>query len=103
LRAASIEDNVLALKKDVTEDGEANARVGLDTTVAGAGSGGRKVDVVARNSGSVVTNSDGEVRDISVTVEDVATLAVVVLGAVDGVIVGLNDIVVKENKSSTGV
>jgi hypothetical protein len=103
LRATSIEDNVLAFKKDVTEDRKANARVGLDTTVAGVGSSGGEVDVVTRDSGSVVTNGDGEVRDIGIAVEDVATLAFVVLGAVDAVVVGLDDIIVKENKSSTSV
>lgn len=103
MRAASIEDNVLALKEDVTEDGEANARVRLYTTVAGVGSGGREVDVVTRDSGSVVTDGDGEVWDISIAVEDVATLAVVVLGAVDLVIVGVDNIVIKEDKGSTGV
>lgn len=103
MRTASIEDNVLALKEDIAEDGEANARVGLDTTVAGVGSGGGEVDVVTRDSGSVVTNGDGEVRDIGIAVEDVTTLAVVVLGAVDAVVVGVDNIVIKENKSSTGV
>lgn len=51
----------------------------------------------------MATDVDGEVRDVSVAIEDIAALAVVVLGAGDVVVVGIHDIIVEENKSCTSV
>lgn len=44
LRAAGVENDVLALQEDVAEDGEANAGVALDTTEAGVAGQGSVVN-----------------------------------------------------------
>lgn len=99
----SIEDNILALEKDIAEDGETNARVGLDTTVCLAVANRLEADIFAGHRGSVITNGDRKVRGSGRRWEDVATLAVVESSSIDLLVVGVDNAVVKEKESSTSV
>lgn len=105
LRTIGVEDNVLALQEDVTEDGEADVRVGLNSTVAGRATVRNRsvVDVIARDNGTVATDSDGKGWEAGAAIEDIATIAVAVLSTVDLVVVGLNDIAGKQEEGSAGV
>ena len=62
LRTLRVEDHVLALQEHITQDGQSETAVALDTAVAGgaAGRNGSVVDVLARNDGLVVADHDGE-------------------------------------------
>lgn len=61
-----VENDILALEEDVTEDGEAQAGVALDTSEAGGAARleGSIVDQGAGNNGVVTTNGDGEVGEL---------------------------------------
>jgi hypothetical protein len=104
-RTLRVENNVLALKEDITEDGESNARVALDTTVAGGATGGNRsiVDQRARDHGIIATNGDSEVGQSSGAREDVATNRVAVLGARDLLVIGRDNRVVEQEKSGTSI
>jgi hypothetical protein len=104
-RAFCVENDILALEEDITEDGEANARVALNTTeAAGATSRDRSVlDVLSRNNGIVATNGHGEVRQIGVAREDIATSRVVVLGAVNLLVVVRDNAVIEQEECSSSV
>lgn len=104
-RSLGVENDVLALEEDITEDGEAKARVALDTTEAGgaAGADGSVVDVLAGNNGVIVTNGDSEVRQISRAREDVATLGLAVLGPSNLSVVGGDNRVREQEKGGTSV
>jgi hypothetical protein len=71
---ARLEDDVLALKEDVTENAEADALVGLDTTEASAVADRSVVDELAGNGLLDTADGDGEVRQSSGAREDVTTL-----------------------------
>ena len=85
-----IEDSVDALEEDVTEDGEANTSVSLDTAEAGraGGVGGSVVDVRARDDEELATDVDVEGREGGGAGEDVATVSAAALGAGDLGVVG---------------
>lgn len=104
-RSLRVENDVLALEEDITEDGEAKTRVALDTTEAGgaAGADGSVVDVLAGNNGVIVTNGDSEVRQISRAREDVATLDLAVLGSSNLFVVGGDNRVREQEKGGTSV
>lgn len=96
-------DNILALEEDVTEDAEADALVGLDTTEAGAVTDRRVVDVLARNGLLDAADGDGEIGRGGSAGEDVTTLSSAVLRAADLGIVGTNDGRVGVDESGTRV
>ena len=78
-----VEDDVLALEEDVAVDGEADAGVGLDATVAGAaarGDGG-VVDVGAGNDGAVAADAECQAGEGGGAGEDVAAVGGRVLRA----------------------
>ena len=104
-RSLRVENDVLALEEDITEDGEAKTRVALDTTEAGgaAGADGSVVDVLAGNNGVIVTNGDSEVRQISRAREDVATLDLAVLGSSNLFVVGGDNRVREQEKGGAGI
>ena len=104
-RALGVEDDILALEEDITEDGESNARVALDTTVAGgAASGdGSVVDQLTGNNRVVAIDVDSEVRQGGGARESVATDGVVVLGTRDLLVVGSNNGVIEQKQSGSGV
>jgi len=97
------EDNKLALEEDVTEDGDAGAGAGLDTTVALGGSDLSVVDVAAGDSELLATNDGGEAGESGRAGEDVTTLAVGVLGSGDLGVVGVDDVVGEEHEGGAGV
>lgn len=96
-------DDVLALEEDVTDDGETDALVTLDTTEAGAAASGRVVDVVARNGALDAANDEGEVGQGGGAGEDVAAVARAVLRILDLLVVGTNDVGRQVDKSSASV
>lgn len=104
-RSLRVENDVLALEEDITEDGEAKARVALDTTEAGgaASADGGVVDVLSGNNGVIVTNGDSEVRQISRAREDVATLDLAVLGSSNLFVVGGDNRVREQEKGGAGI
>jgi hypothetical protein len=71
---ARLEDDVLALKEDVTENAEADALVGLDATEASAVTDRSVVDELTRDGLLDAADGDGEVRQSSGAGEDVTTL-----------------------------
>lgn len=83
--SALVEDNVHGLEEDVTEDGEANTRVRLDTAEAGRASvvGWGVVDVAAWNGEGGASDGDNKVRERGGAREDVATVRLAVGGSVD--------------------
>lgn len=97
-----IEDNVLGLEEDVTEDVDTNVTSGLETTEALATLLG-VVEVLAGNSGGVRANGDLEVRESGRAVKDPATLGLGVLGTADLLVVGGDGAVVQEEQGGTGV
>lgn len=100
-RAGLGEDNKLALEEDVTEDGEANTGVGLDSTVALGAGDGSVVDVGAGDGELGAADDGGEAGKSGATAEDVSTLAAGVRSAADLFVVGLDDGVGEEEKSGT--
>ena len=105
LRTLRVEDHVLALQEHITQDGQSQTAVALDTAVAGgaAGRNGSVVDVLARNDGLVVADHDSEVRKVSRARENVATSFIALLGAGNLLVVGGNDLIVEEDEGGTGV
>lgn len=101
----NIVDNVLALEEDVTEDVEANAIVGLNSTEACAGARGERsvVDELARHGLGDAADGDGEVGQSSGAREHVATLCVVDLGTGDLGVVRLCDRGVDVDQGCAGV
>lgn len=104
-RSLGVENDVLTLEEDITEDGEAKARVALDTTKAGgaASTDGGVFDVLSGNNRIVVTNGDSEVRQISRAREDIATLSLAVLGASNLFVVGGDNRVREQEKGGAGI
>lgn len=104
-RPVRIENNILALQEDIAEDGEAQAGVALDTTEAGRASfaDGGVVDILPWNNGLVVSDDDGEVGQLGVAVESVATGLRVVLGALHVLVVVVDDGFGEEKEGSAGV
>jgi hypothetical protein len=100
---ARLEDNVLALEEDVTEDAEADTLVGLDTTEAGTVTNGRIVDEPAGNSLLDSTHSNSKVGQSSSAGEDVTALGRRVLGTADLGVVGANNGGVGVDKGGAGV
>jgi hypothetical protein len=100
-----IEDDVLALQEDITEDGESNASVALDTTKASRAAllGGGVVDQVTGDNSVIARDGDGEVGELGRAVESVATSLLVVLSTIDLLVVGRDNIVVEEKESGAGV
>lgn len=105
LGALGVEDGVLGLQEDVTEDGEAEARVALDTAVAGgaAGGDGGVVDDGAGHDGIVGADGDGEVGQGGGAVEDVAAILRALLSAGDLLVVGSDDIGGEHHEGGAGV
>jgi hypothetical protein len=103
--ALGIENDILALEEDITEDGEANARVALDTTVAGGAASGNLgvVDQLTGDNGIVAIDGHGKVGQGGGTGEDVATVGVAVLGAGDLPVVGGDKAAVEQEEGGTGV
>lgn len=102
-RPRSIEDNILALKEDVTEDGETNARVGLDTTEGLSVANVGETDIFTGHGGGVVTNGNRKVREAGRRRENVATLAGVVRSSIDLLVVCIDNAVIKEKEGSTSI
>jgi hypothetical protein len=97
------EDNKLALEENVTEDGDAGARAGLDTSVALRAGDLGVVDVAAGDGELLATNDSRETGESGRAREDVTTLAVRVLGTRDLCVVGVDNVVGKEHKGGAGV
>lgn len=101
----SVKHNVLALEEDVAEDGLADALVGLNAaeavvrTVASRG----VVDQAAGDNGGVAVDDRGEAGELRVAGEDVAASLGVVLGSLDLLVVGFDDIVGEEEEGGTSV
>lgn len=85
-----IEDCINALEEDVSEDGEADASIRLNTTEAGAGRYWCVVDVASRHSECLASDRDTKVRQFSRARDSVATLGAIVAGPLDGAVVGLH-------------
>jgi hypothetical protein len=100
-----VENDILALEEDITEDGEANARVALDTTVAGGASSGNLgvVDQLTGDNGIVAIDGHREVGQCGGTGEDVATVGVAVLGAGDLLVVGGDNAGGEQEEGGAGV
>lgn len=105
LRALRVEDHVLALQENITQDGQSQTAVALDTAKAGgaASRDGSVVDVLARNNGLVVANHDSEVRGVGRARENVATGFLALLSARNLLVVGGDDFVIEEDEGGTGV
>jgi hypothetical protein len=103
--ALGVENDILALEEDITEDGEANARVALDTTVAGGAASGNLgvVDQLTGDNGIVAIDGHGEVGQGGGTGEDVATVGVAVLGARDLLVVGGDNAGGEQEEGGAGV
>lgn len=104
-RSFRVENDVLALKEDITEDGEAKASVALDTTEAGGATrvDGSVVDEASGNHGVVATDGHSEVRQVGRAREDIATRRVAVPGALNLSVVGVDDRVREQEKGGTGI
>jgi hypothetical protein len=100
-----VEDDVLALEEDISEDGESQAGVALDTTEAGraAVSDGGVVDVFTGNDSVVATDDGSEGRKTSGAGEDITTVFVAVLGSGNLLVVVGNDAVIKQEEGGAGV
>lgn len=105
LGASRVKNDILALQEDITEDGEANARVALDTTVAGGATSGDLgvVDQLTGDNGVVAVDGHSEVGQGGGTGEDVASVGVTVLGAGDLLVVGGDNAVREQEKGGAGV
>lgn len=103
--ALGVEDDVLALEEDITEDGESDARVALDTTVAGraAVSDGGEVDVFTGNDRVVAIDDGGEGRKTGGAGEDITTVLVAVLSAGNLLVVVVDDAVIEQEEGGAGV
>jgi hypothetical protein len=103
--ALGVENDILALEEDITEDREANARVALDTTVAGGAASGNRgvVDQLTGDNGIVAIDGYGKVGQGGGTGEDVATVGVAVLGAGDLPVVGGDKAAVEQEEGGAGV
>lgn len=88
-----VEDNILALDEDVTVDGEANARVGLQPTEAGRAAvrNWRVVEVAAWYNGVVAADTEGQAREGRGAREHVATVCRAIAGAADLPVVCTDD------------
>lgn len=98
-----VEDNESGLESDVTEDGEADVRVGLDTSEAVGVVDGGVVDVLTGDGDLSITDTEDEVGGSGRAGEDVSTLRAVDLSTGDLLVVGSHDGVGEESKSGTGV
>lgn len=104
-RSLSVENDILALQEDVSEDGELHAQVVLDTTKAGVravGHGG-VVDVLAWNDSLVAVDVDGEVGEVRVTGEGPAAYQDVVNGTGHLEVVLNDDEGVDHDEGGTGI
>lgn len=104
-RSLRVENDVLALEEDITEDGEAKARVALDTTEAGgaASADGGVVDERSGNNGVVAIDGHSEVRQTGRAREDIATSRVAVLGTGNLSVVGGDNRVGEQEKGGTSI
>lgn len=102
--AGRVEHNVLALQEDVTEDGETNARVGLNATQTGGADTGRTVvDQGAGNNSSVPVDHNAEVGQRGRAGEDVSTSRLAVLSTADLRVVLADNGAGEEQQGGTGV
>lgn len=103
--AISVKHNVLALEEDVAEDGLADALVGLNATEAVVRTVANRgvVDQAAGDNGGVAVDDCGEAGELRVAGEDVAASLGVVLGSLDLLVVGLDDIVGEEEEGGASV
>jgi hypothetical protein len=72
----------LAFEEDITINGEANARVGLDSTEALGATGRGVIDILARDDSAIRTDTEGEVGESGRAGECVAALGGVASGKV---------------------
>lgn len=93
----------MALQENVTEDGETNTRVGLDTSDAGVVSRISVVDQRTGDSGSVRADGNAEVGKIGRAVKDVTTGIVIILCATDLRVVSRNDTIIKKKQCGSGI
>lgn len=100
-----VEDDVLALEEDITQDGEAETRVALNTANASGAALLERgvVDVLARDDGVVGADNNGEFGELGFAGKDVASSGCVVLGALDLLVVGIDDFVIEHDEGGTGV
>lgn len=105
LRSVAVEDDILALEEDITEDREADTRVALDTTEAGGAAvrDGSIVDQGAGNNGVIAGDGHGEVGQRAGAIKSVATSRAITLGAGDLAIVCGDNAVIEEEKSGASV
>lgn len=103
--ALGVEDDVLALEEDISEDRKAQTRVALDAAVAGraAVSDGGVVDVFTGNDGIVASDDGSERRKFGGAGEDITTVLVAVLGSGNLAVVFGNNAVIKQEEGGAGV
>lgn len=103
--AVGVKDNVLALQENVTEDGEVQAGVALDTAEAGGAAVLERsvVDQGAGNNGVVAANGDGEVGESGGAGDGVATSGGVLLSAGDLVVVVGDNVVGEQQEGGASV
>lgn len=103
--ATVFKDDVGSLERNVTENVQTDASVGLQSTEAGrtTSSKGGVGNVASRNGNLGCANEDVEVRGASVAAERVAALQFAVLGACDLGVVLLDNRSRKVKKSGTSV
>jgi hypothetical protein len=103
--AIALEDDVLALEEDVTEDGDTDVGVALETTEAGAGAGRERgvVDVLAGDGEFGAADDDAEGGESSRAGERVTTLSCVVLGTADLGVVGADDGLGEVHEGGAGI
>ena len=99
----AVENSKDGLEEDVTEDGETDAGVGLDTTEALGRADVCEVDVGAWDGEGVSTDGDVEVGELSAASEDVSALCAVVGGTGDLGVVGGDDGRRQVQESGSGV
>lgn len=95
----------MALKEDISENRESHALVALDTAEAsrGALADGGVVDQASGDDGLVAVDDGGEGGEVGGAREGVAALLLVVLGALDLLVVGADDVVGEEEEGGAGV
>jgi len=103
--AIGVEDGILALEEDVAEDGEAYARVALDTAETGGATWveGGVVDQVAGDDGVVAANGDGEVGQLGGAGDGVAASGLILLGTRDLLVVGRDNFIGKHHQGGAGI
>lgn len=103
--AVGVEDDVLALQEDVTEDGEAQAGVALDTAEASGAARleGSIVDQGARNNSLVAANGNGEIGELGGAGNGVATGRGVLLGAGDLAVVVRDHVIGEQEQGGASV